>query len=218
MRIRSYALLMGFCAAFLLLSGAMCPGRSGVRLRSDSPPGATADLQVGPLYGKTDSEAELARRCIWTFVPAAWLSGAPVVIASAEPGNIAAAVAGDKYASAGFDGRFTGNGFTSFAANRKAPDGQPDTIYLSMGIWSDPNTIAETALHEWGHVFYYRRLSAVQQSAWRDVWKDAANRKALPTDYAATNEFEGFAESFSFYCGHRLKDAPTKAWFDALPR
>lgn len=218
---RSAAFALLCCMA--ILSVLLLSGCRKVGLLKTPPPGATINLVVGPRYGKTDTEAELARRCIWTFVPPSWQIGAPVQIASAESGVIAAAVANDRYASVGFTGAFSGDGFTSFAANRIAAiqtqqPQQPDTIYLSMGIDGDQNTIAATALHEYGHVFYYRRLSLPQQAAWKDLWTDALARKALPTAYAATNEYEGFAESFAYYCAHKLADARLKSWFDALPR
>lgn len=209
--------LVALCALAALLAGC------GPKLRTSAPPGAAATLTVDPLVnGTTDTAAQLARRVIWTYVPPAWLPASEhVILRSAEPAEIAAVIRADRYTSEGFSGTFTGDGFTSISGNdtrNPGPDA-PTIIYLSKGIWGQSNVIGEVALHEYaGHVRYWHGLTDAQRSAWTPLWADAVKRGALPTAYAATNEYEGFAECMAYALVGKLKDATLRGWFQGLGR
>ena len=206
-------------AAAAILCGFSC--KRGGSLRNAAPPGATATIDVTLLAnGSPDSEALFARRVLWTYVPSAWLPASErLVIRSAMPSDIATAVAADRYAGPGFGGTFTNDGFTSISGNdTRAPTG-PTVIYLSHSMWDNQNATGEVILHEFaGHVHYWHALTDTQRTEWTREWDAARTRRALPTPYAATNEYEGYAECAAYYLVGKLKDPILLAWFKALPQ
>lgn len=74
----------------------------------------------------------------------------------------------------------------------------------------------EILTHEWGHYVEDRMCTDAERSSWRTLYARESASKRLPSQYAYTNELEGFAESFLAFARGRRLDPDIKSYFTAL--
>lgn len=78
--------------------------------------------------------------------------------------------------------------------------GSYSPLYDYIYIYKD-NTDVRTIYHEIGHIIYkvYFFDNSNNKKIWADMYKVLKENKALSTEYAYTDEIEGFAEEYSVY-------------------
>lgn len=71
-------------------------------------------------------------------------------------------------------------------------------IYLVKGMSAHEEKA--TLAHEYGHRVFFVMCTNSEQDRWTAIWNDEEKTDDHPTLYSATNDSEGFAESFMLYC------------------
>ena len=79
----------------------------------------------------------------------------------------------------------------------KMADSTPARIVLIDSLARDNGAFVFT--HEYGHYVWSELLDANERLQYQTIWSEQKTNKRLITDYASTNEEEGFAEAFAYY-------------------
>ena len=210
LRDRLSALLAACCLALLLpLFGCGGGGTNftpkpgpSVSAQSPAPAGDITEIVVGA----GDKQAQAARAIVLDTLPAGFLPGGKRVTMTTLPREMAAQVYRDRTGSA------MPEGIAGWFLKR---DGKSDPSIVIVGDgWGD--YLKTISIHEWGHFVQLDNCTEAEFTAWRVAYNSAKARGALPTTYAETNEYEGFAEAVARIYTAQPLDPELRSVVDAV--
>ena len=204
LRDRITALLVAVsCLALLPLLGCGGGNLAPVPVPSTVTASDATTITVGP----NDTQAQAARSIILATYPLAFLPARKTVTIT----TLSAPSAAIAYKIQ------TGQDLPSTVAGwyrRREDTGGDPAIYFVGDGWGD--WLTHMALHEWAHFVQLDNCTEAEFAAWRTAYNSAKSRGALPSDYAETNEYEGWAESVTaMYTGGTL-DPELRAVIDQV--